>query len=283
MTEQQNILENFRQINSNWQIVSSNNYSIFDRNIMSRAFFYKTNDRRTFGPFSPQELKEEAVQGRLNPDDTVWIDGTNKIYKAKLIKGLFDSAGPPQSVSAEPPAINVNPAQDTASQAPVINVDPTPQAAPAKPLASNTNPAQDTASQAPVINIDSTSQAVSPAININPTPEAPTMPSQGNNKIESRSHKDQTLAIISLMTGIFSLTMGCCSWWILIPTTLAAFVTGLLVAQKFWRGRGEGKGIYGMALSGIILGIATVVLYITFYLFGLRMADALNQVRPFGE
>ena len=95
---------------------------------MSRAFFYKTNDRQTFGPFSTQELKLEALQGRLNPNDTVWIDGANEIYKGKLIKGLFDSADSPQAPAVEPPAVNISPTQDTTSKAPVINVDPTPQA-----------------------------------------------------------------------------------------------------------------------------------------------------------
>jgi hypothetical protein len=106
---------------------------------MSQAFFYKTNDRRTFGPFSTQELKGEAVQGRLNPDDTVWIDGANKIYKAKLIKGLFDGADSPRVTSAEPPAVNISPAQDTTADAPVINVDPTPQVAPLEAPAINVN------------------------------------------------------------------------------------------------------------------------------------------------
>jgi hypothetical protein len=97
---------------------------------MSRTFFYKTNDRQTFGPFSTQELKGEAAQGRLNPDDTVWIDGANEIYKAKLIKGLFDSADYPQPTPVERPANNISPAIDTTVEAPVINVDPTPEVAP---------------------------------------------------------------------------------------------------------------------------------------------------------
>jgi formylglycine-generating enzyme required for sulfatase activity len=97
---------------------------------MSRTFFYKTNDRQTFGPFSTQELKGEAAQGRLNPDDTVWIDGANEIYKAKLIKGIFDSADYPQPTPVERPANNISPAIDTTVEAPVINVDPTPEVAP---------------------------------------------------------------------------------------------------------------------------------------------------------
>lgn len=138
---------------------------------MSRAFFYKTNDRQTFGPFSTQELKGEAVQGRLNPDDTIWIDGTNKIYKAKLIKGLFDGADSPRVTSAEPPAVNISPAQDTTAEAPVINVDPTPQVAPLEPPAINVIPAQIPTPHAPAINVNPTLEAA-------PSSTSPPLPIQ---------------------------------------------------------------------------------------------------------
>tara|TARA_B110000263_G_C15248963_1_gene483112 strand:- start:519 stop:1154 length:636 start_codon:yes stop_codon:yes gene_type:complete len=191
---------------------------------MSVRFYYRPkNGNQTLGPFTVSELRREAASGKLKPDDAVEMEGTNENYKAKLIKGLFDSVDSPQATATKPPAINISPARDTTLETPTANVSP--------------------------------------------TPEASTTPSRGNNTIHSRSHKDQTLAIISLITGILSLTFGCCSWWVLIPTTLAAIVTGLLVTQKFWKGQGEGKGIYGIALAGFILGIATVLLHVVLNLY----------------
>ena len=77
--------------------------------------------------------------------------------------------------------------------------------------------------------------------------------------------KNQTLAIISLVTGILSLTTGCpCGFF--VPLSLISIITGLLGMQKISRGTGEG---YGMALWGVILGSIALLLYgtIYFYLF----------------
>ncbi len=77
--------------------------------------------------------------------------------------------------------------------------------------------------------------------------------------------KSQTLAIVSLVTGILSLTTGCpCGFF--VPLSLISIITGLLGMQKISRGTGEG---YGMALWGVILGSIALLLYgtIYFYLF----------------
>lgn len=69
--------------------------------------------------------------------------------------------------------------------------------------------------------------------------------------------KDQTLAIVALIFGIMSPTLGllCCMF---IPLSLVALITGLLGMQKVSKGTGEG---YGMALTGVILGGGTLLLY----------------------
>ena len=75
--------------------------------------------------------------------------------------------------------------------------------------------------------------------------------------------KDQTLAIIALITGILSPTLGvlCCMF---LPLGLVALITGLLGMQKVSRGTGEG---YGMALAGVILGGGTLLLYGAFFAY----------------
>jgi hypothetical protein len=71
------------------------------------------------------------------------------------------------------------------------------------------------------------------------------------------NYKDQTLAIISLVTGILSVAMFCL-FFVSIPCSVIAIITGMLGIQKVSKGTGEG---YGMALTGIILGVGTLLLY----------------------
>ena len=76
-------------------------------------------------------------------------------------------------------------------------------------------------------------------------------------------HKDQSLAIIALITGILSVIIGwaCCMF---IPLSIIAVITGLLGMQKVSSGTGEG---YGMAVTGVILGGGTMLLYGAFFAY----------------
>ena len=84
-----------------------------------------------------------------------------------------------------------------------------------------------------------------------------------NPQAQLQSQKDQTLAIIALITGILSPTLGllCCMF---LPLSLVALITGLLGMQKVSKGTGEG---YGMALTGVILGGFTLLLYGAFFVY----------------
>jgi hypothetical protein len=62
---------------------------------MNPKFYYRNNQRRTFGPFSVEQLKEGAATGRLDSDDTVWLEGADDTYKAKTVKGLFERSETP--------------------------------------------------------------------------------------------------------------------------------------------------------------------------------------------
>jgi hypothetical protein len=75
--------------------------------------------------------------------------------------------------------------------------------------------------------------------------------------------KDQTLAIISLVTGILSAVIGC-PCFLFLPLSLISVVTGLLGMHKVSRGTGEG---YGMALCGVILGSGAFLFYGLFYAY----------------
>ena len=84
---------------------------------------------------------------------------------------------------------------------------------------------------------------------------------QANRQLQPQ--KDQSLAIIALVTGILSVTIGwlCCMF---LPLSLVALITGLLGMQKVSKGTGEG---YGMALTGVILGGGTLLLFGAFFAY----------------
>jgi hypothetical protein len=63
----------------------------------------------THGPYSAGQLKEEAAQGRLLPQDTVWKEGLDKKVLASRVQHLFSGPaaaplpGPPAREEANPP------------------------------------------------------------------------------------------------------------------------------------------------------------------------------------
>ena len=105
---------------------------------MHEEYFYKTKkDRRTFGPLTEKQLLLEALHGRLGPDDTIWIGGTDKTYKPEEFMLLFEKSSDlstseetressltnknltnPDSVSSNAPP----PVQPTAQEPIAINV-----------------------------------------------------------------------------------------------------------------------------------------------------------------
>lgn len=72
------------------------------------------------------------------------------------------------------------------------------------------------------------------------------------------------LAIVALVFGILSLTVGCCCWTH-IPFGLTAVICGALGMKKASE-TGTGKG---MALAGLICGGIALVLYTILALIGI--------------
>jgi len=57
---------------------------------MAQEWSYKFMGE-TVGPLSPSELRDHAIDGRVQPDSLVTRDGTDDWVSADRIKGLFDS------------------------------------------------------------------------------------------------------------------------------------------------------------------------------------------------
>lgn len=70
---------------------------------MPDKFFYGRGDQ-TVGPFTPKQLKELAVAGKLNGEELVWKENSDQKRKASAIKGLMPTPATPvvSSDSAQP-------------------------------------------------------------------------------------------------------------------------------------------------------------------------------------
>jgi len=66
---------------------------------MADQWYIGRNDKRT-GPFTPDQLRQMAASGRVQPTDLVWKQGMTQWAAASTIKGLFSIPG-----VATPPAV----------------------------------------------------------------------------------------------------------------------------------------------------------------------------------
>ena len=75
---------------------------------MSQQWFYSKNGQQQ-GPVSPEQLKQLAAAGKLQPTDLVWKEGMSQWVAASSIKGLFTAPSIP-TPPALPPPIPAQPA-----------------------------------------------------------------------------------------------------------------------------------------------------------------------------
>lgn len=75
---------------------------------------------------------------------------------------------------------------------------------------------------------------------------------ENTNNIQEQQ-ESKGFSITALVLGILSITIGCCSSWIGIPTSIAATIFGALSISK----KKPGKG---MAIAGLVMGIIGIVL-----------------------
>ncbi len=104
---------------------------------MAEQWYYSKNNQQQ-GPVSPEQLKQLAASGQLQPSDLVWKEGMGQWVEARKLKGLFPtettppmpppvptvakSASPPIPVTA--PAIPSAPSVTTPSNSPTSGEAP---------------------------------------------------------------------------------------------------------------------------------------------------------------
>ncbi len=90
-------------------------------------YVYKEQQRR--GPFTREQLQEQALAGDIQPEDRVWSEATSGWVPGKGVEGLFpqkDSPPPPAPPPPDPPDVPVP------AEVPKARVEP---ASPAPPPA----------------------------------------------------------------------------------------------------------------------------------------------------
>jgi len=60
---------------------------------MAARYFYEI-DGQSYGPVSGAQLKQLAGSGYLEPKHLIWLEGKQKKFPAKTVKGLFDEPRP---------------------------------------------------------------------------------------------------------------------------------------------------------------------------------------------
>src|SRR4051812_29923004 len=94
---------------------------------MSPRWYFARNGQ-TFGPFSHEQLRDLARDGRLLPNDMVAYEGANQWVPASTVQGLFAPAAPPPA-AAFTPAAPAPPVAQPARPKQVVGVAAAPQRA----------------------------------------------------------------------------------------------------------------------------------------------------------
>ena len=92
----------------------------------------------------------------------------------------------------------------------------------------------------------------------------------GQNPYQYQEPKgSNSMAVASLVCGIISLLISCC-WFISLPLSITSIVLGIIVLKKNKEGR-------SLAIIGIIIGAATIVICIILVAFSALMFSGNNE------
>jgi GYF domain 2 len=66
--------------------------------------YYFARDNAQFGPFTAAQMRDLAAKGRIQPTDSVWLEGTERKILAAQVKNLFAAPAPQAGPSAAGPS-----------------------------------------------------------------------------------------------------------------------------------------------------------------------------------
>lgn len=81
--------------------------------------------------------------------------------------------------------------------------------------------------------------------------------------------QNKGMAIASMVCGIVSIVLVCCSYYISIPCAIVGLVLGIMSNKKF--------GKNGMATAGIVCSIVTIALSVIVIILGAILGAAITS------
>ena len=104
-------------------------------------------------------------------------------------------------------------------------------------------------------------------------------PAPGAGQAQPGGGQTNALAIVALVFGILSLTIGCCCWTH-IPLGITAVICGFIGMNKAKEtGSGNGMALAGLICGGIALVLYTILAIVSLFLnLGLGGADFMNEL-----
>lgn len=96
-----------------------------------------------------------------------------------------------------------------------------------------------------------------------------------NTPVDSQPEGGKGLAIASMVLGIVSIIMLCCTYWISIPCAIVGLVLGIVNNKK--------NGKNGMATAGIVCSIISIVLAVLLIVFAMAIVGAVGGAAGLNE
>jgi hypothetical protein len=67
---------------------------------MATRWFFTRDGRQMHGPYTEGRISEMASTGQLLPNDKIRMDGSEKLVRAGMIKGLFAPTAGPEGIES---------------------------------------------------------------------------------------------------------------------------------------------------------------------------------------
>ena len=87
--------------------------------------------------------------------------------------------------------------------------------------------------------------------------------------------KSSGLSITSMVLGIVAICLSCCFYYVSLPCAVVGLVFGAVALSKISKGEADGKG---MAITGLVLSIISVIPAVIMIVVGQSLASELTSM-----
>lgn len=96
-----------------------------------------------------------------------------------------------------------------------------------------------------------------------------------NAPVDNEPEAGKGMAIASMVLGIVSIVMLCCSYWISVPCAVVGLILGIIHNKK--------NGKNGMAIAGIVCSIVSLVLLVLLLIIAAVFMGAVGGVEGLNQ